>query len=201
MKIITYDEISSWAWIRDGERACPDTRRFALAVYGGAFDPPHPGHESVLVRALEWAEQVVLVPSHRHADGKHMADFAVRCRWLADLARRIDPARVSCSPIEAQLAPGRDAVYSFDLLCALSARLGLPRTKVALVIGEDNLARIGKFHRGRELRSQFGLLVAQETLKLHSSAIRQAIAQGEAVPATWQLPEVGEELMIYRGVE
>lgn len=48
---------------------------FALAVYGGAFDPPHPGHESVIRRALLCAERVALVPSHRHAFGKRMGDF------------------------------------------------------------------------------------------------------------------------------
>ena len=54
---------------------------FALAVYGGAFDPPHPGHESVIRRALLCAERVALVPSHRHAFGKRMGDFELRCGW------------------------------------------------------------------------------------------------------------------------
>lgn len=93
---------------------------FALAVYGGAFDPPHPGHESVIRRALLCAERVALVPSHRHAFGKRMGDFELRCRWLARLARRIDPRRVYCEPIEAGLMPDRPAVYSIDLLEALA---------------------------------------------------------------------------------
>lgn len=111
---------------------------FALAVYGGAFDPPHPGHESVIRRALLCAERVALVPSHRHAFGKRMGDFELRCRWLARLARRIDPRRVYCEPIEAGLMPDRPAVYSIDLLEALAARSGLASPRIALLIGADN---------------------------------------------------------------
>ncbi len=155
---------------------------FALAVYGGAFDPPHPGHESVIRRALLCAERVALVPSHRHAFGKRMGDFELRCRWLARLARRIDPRRVYCEPIEAGLMPDRPAVYSIDLLEALAARSGLASPRIALLIGADNEAELPRFERAAELCWRFGRLVAEERLPLHSSMIRQRLREGLAVP-------------------
>lgn len=179
----------------------PAPVRFALAVYGGAFDPPHPGHESVVRRVLERAEQVLLVPSHRHAYGKRMADFERRCAWLERLAARIDPQRVRCDAIEARLAPGAGAVYSYDLLQALAEKHGLATADIALVIGEDNLPNVAGFHRGPELREHFGLLVADETLLLHSSAIRLHLREGLALPPAWCLPEVQGELDIYRELQ
>ncbi|SFA53825.1 adenylyltransferase/cytidyltransferase family protein [Metapseudomonas otitidis] len=174
------------------------TLRFRLAVYGGAFDPPHPGHETVVRRALAVADRVLLVPSHRHAHGKRMVDFALRCAWLERLAQRIDPQRVLCEPIEARLSPGQGAVYSYDLMHALAEAHGVVPEAMALVIGEDNLEHLPGFHRGAELRRDFGLLVAKETRVLHSSAIRLHLREGRPLPAAWCLPEVAGDLVVYR---
>lgn len=171
---------------------------FALAVYGGAFDPPHPGHESVIRRALLCAERVALVPSHRHAFGKRMGDFELRCRWLARLARRIDPRRVYCEPIEAGLMPDRPAVYSIDLLEALAARSGLASPRIALLIGADNEAGC------RASNAPPGVLALRPAGGGGAAAaaqpmIRQRLREGLAVPEAWCLPEVKDELHCYGG--
>lgn len=170
---------------------------FALAVYGGAFDPPHPGHESVIRRALQHADRVVLVPSHRHAFGKRMADFRLRCRWLERLAARLDARRVYCEPIEERLAPGQAAVYSIDLLDALQARTELPSARIALLVGEDNEAQLERFERAGELRWRYGRLVAGESIALHSSMIRQRLRDGLPLPEAWCLADVKDELDCY----
>jgi cytidyltransferase-like protein len=179
------------------EMAAGQSPVFALAVYGGAFDPPHPGHESVIRRALRHAERVALVPSHRHAFGKRMADFHLRCRWLERLAARVDGLRVYCEPIEACLAPGDAAIYSIDLLDALQRCSGLPSTRIALLIGEDNEAQLERFERADELRRRYGRLVAGESIALHSSMIRQRLHLGLPLPEAWCLAEVKEELHCY----
>lgn len=170
---------------------------FKLAVYGGAFDPPHAGHLSVIQRALDMAEQILLVPSFRHADGKQMADFALRCTWLERLAARFGE-RVRCSRIEQQLGATGGVIYSYDLLSRLAEQYQLPTAQLALLIGEDNLPRLPSFHRAEQLRREFGLLVATEQTPLHSSAIRAMIAAGQTIPKDWQLAETQDELSIYR---
>lgn len=170
---------------------------FALAVYGGAFDPPHPGHEAVIRRALQHADRVALVPSHRHAFGKRMADFHLRCRWLERLAARVDARRVYCEPIEERLAPGQTAVYSIDLLDALQARTELPSDRIALLIGEDNEALLTRFERAGELCWHYGRLVAGESIALHSSMIRQRLRDGLPLPEAWCLADVKDELDCY----
>jgi nicotinate-nucleotide adenylyltransferase len=155
----------------------------------------------VLRLALEAADEVVAVPSHRHAFGKRMVDFGQRCAWMARLCQRIDPLRARCEAIEAELCPGAPAVYSIELMEALSVRYGVAPTQMALVIGENNLAQLPRFHRAEELRRRFGLLVLPETLAVHSSAIRARLARGEPLPAAWCLPEVANDLNLYQEVE
>jgi nicotinate-nucleotide adenylyltransferase len=170
---------------------------FTLAVYGGAFDPPHAGHASVITRALDLAEQVLLVPSFCHADGKRMADFALRCDWLRCLAARFGE-RVSCSNIEQRLGAAGEIVYSYDLMQRLAQDYALPTARLALLIGEDNLHRLPGFSRAGKLRAEFGLLVAKEQLPVHSSTIRAMLAAGQNVPRAWQIEEIQEQLDCYR---
>lgn len=174
----------------------PTPQRFELAVYGGAFDPPHAGHASVIRRVLETCEQVLVVPSFRHADAKRMADFDLRCAWVERLAARFGD-RVRCCSLERELGADGRVIYSYDLLSYLAERYRLPSERLALVIGEDNLTRLQTFHRGAELRQRFGLVVADEEMTVHSSTIRAMIAAGQAVPEAWQLPEIQSDMTIY----
>jgi len=175
----------------------PTPQHFALAIYGGAFDPPHAGHASVIRRVLDSCDQVLVVPSYRHADGKRMADFDLRCACVERLAARFGD-RVRCCRLEHQLGADGRVIYSYDLLSRLAEQNALPTGRLALVIGEDNLTRLKTFHRAAELRQQFGLLVADEEMTVHSSAIRAMIAAGQAIPEAWQLPEIQADLTIYR---
>lgn len=175
----------------------PASQRFAVAVYGGAFDPPHAGHASVIRRTLETCDHVVVVPSYRHADAKRMADFDLRCAWVERMAARFG-GRVTCSPVERELGADGRVVYSYDLMSRIAQDHALTSQRLALVIGEDNLTRLGTFHRAAELRERFGLLVANEEMTVHSSAIRAMIASGQAIPAAWQLPEIQADMTIYR---
>lgn len=175
----------------------PACEHFAVAVYGGAFDPLHAGHVSVIQRALDIADQVLVAPSYRHADAKRMADFTLRCAWIERLAARFGD-RVACCNVERELGANGRVVYSYDLMSRIAEERALPPHRLALVIGEDNLARLPTFHRAAALRQQFGLLVANEQMTVHSSAIRAMIASGQAIPAAWQVPEIQADMTIYR---
>ncbi|WP_042556537.1 MULTISPECIES: adenylyltransferase/cytidyltransferase family protein [Pseudomonas] len=177
--------------------AQPTPQHFAMAIYGGAFDPPHAGHASVIQRALDVADRVVVVPSYRHADAKRMADFALRCTWVERLAERFGD-RVMCSAVERQLGADGNVIYSYDLMNHIAQQHQLPAHCLALVIGEDNLTRLTTFYRAAELRERFGLLVANEEMTVHSSAIRAMIAAGQSIPDAWQLPEIQPDMTIYR---
>jgi nicotinate-nucleotide adenylyltransferase len=95
------------------------------AMYGGSFDPIHTGHLSVVERAIALGYTVLVVPAYRHAFGKQSAPFEQRVRMceLALQACGFQQQAQVCT-IERTLAEGSDTpVYTYDVLCALRARL------------------------------------------------------------------------------
>lgn len=116
-----------------------------VAVFGGAFNPPHVGH-AMVVSWILWtgqADRVILVPAADHPFGKKMAPFATRLAYCEALAFDLlgedlgySPARVSVSDAEAGLPSPN---YSINLLHHLQAQH--PGDKLRFVMGADNLAR------------------------------------------------------------
>jgi nicotinate-nucleotide adenylyltransferase len=111
-----------------------------VAVYGGAFNPPHVGHAMVVSWILMTgaADRVILVPAADHPFGKKMAPFATRLAYCQAFAQDIDPGagRVSWDECEAELPTPN---YSINLLRHIRAKC--PGDKLRFVMGADNLAR------------------------------------------------------------
>ncbi|MGC5700842.1 adenylyltransferase/cytidyltransferase family protein [Pseudomonas sp. NFXW11] len=165
---------------------------FDLAVYGGAFNPPHAGHARVMLEAARHARRVLVVPSYRHPDGKPMADFEQRATWLQAITAHLQPeccAELAVSRLEQQLAladPG--PVYSFSLLQRLADDLALDGKRIALVVGEDVALRLPHFYRGDELLQRFSILCIEEQPGVRSTVLRQCLARGETPPSQWLAP-------------
>ncbi|POA83612.1 adenylyltransferase/cytidyltransferase family protein [Pseudomonas protegens] len=165
---------------------------FELALYGGAFNPPHAGHAQVMLEAARYARRVLVVPSFRHPDGKRMADFEQRASWLQAITAHLQPecdAELAVSRLERQLAladPG--PVYSFTLLQRLADDLALDGKRIALVVGEDVARQLPRFHRGEELLQRFSILCIEEQPGVRSSVLRQCLARGETPPRQWLAP-------------
>lgn len=104
-----------------------------IAVYGGAFDPPHLGHHEAVEAVLEQgqADMVIMVPTAYHAFGKAMAPHEERVRWCEAMVR--ENPLVKVSKIEAGLpAPN----LTLNTMRALGARY--PEHELVLIMGEDN---------------------------------------------------------------
>lgn len=164
-------------------------KSFDLIVYGGAFNPPHRGHAQVICQLAERHARVLVVPAYRHGHGKVMAPFEHRRLWLERMISTMDLANVQLDACEADLAQGHDRpVYTWDLLMYLAQREGLETDRIAFVIGEDNLATLPRFYRANDLQAAFGVLVMDETINIHSTQIRQSLAQGTALERPWLAP-------------
>jgi len=106
-----------------------------VALFGGAFDPPHVGHLLVAAYVIGTADvdQLWLMPAHRHAFDKRMAPFVQRvemCTALASMFRE----RVHVTSVEAEV-PGQG--YTVDTLEHLRRRY--PSHEFRLVVGTDIL--------------------------------------------------------------
>jgi nicotinate-nucleotide adenylyltransferase len=152
-----------------------------IAVMGSAFNPPTLGHKDVIQQALQHCDQVWLVPSFRHAWGKNMAPYPLRCQMVEQFAQDLADPRVKLCAIEHDIAT-ETPVYSYDLLNALQTRLQAD-DQLLLVIGPDNAAAFDKFHRASELRQRWSLLVVKERVPVRSTTIRNALKQQQPITA------------------
>jgi nicotinate-nucleotide adenylyltransferase len=162
-----------------------------IAVMGSAFNPPSLGHKDVIEQALQYCDQVWLVPAFRHAWGKSMAPYALRCQMVEQFVADIADPRVSLHAIEHEIADHKP-VYSFDLLEALQAQVSTD-DQLYLVIGPDNAAAFDKFHRADEIRQHWQLLVMKERISVRSTAIRAALSQHQSI-SNMTTPSVAEFL-------
>jgi nicotinate-nucleotide adenylyltransferase len=121
-----------------------------IAVFGGAFDPPHLGHQAVClyVFAIEEIDEVWWVPSVVHAFGKRTAPYEHRVAMCRLAARHFDPARVRVSTVEAELSSPQHTV---DTVAHLHARE--PEARFSVVIGSDNLDDLHRWKEIDRLRS------------------------------------------------
>lgn len=73
-------------------------RKVNVAILGGAFDPPHPGHirtAQLVLNASKMIDEVWLMPCAGHMHGKEMAPYEHRLRMCQILAERDGRIKVS----------------------------------------------------------------------------------------------------------
>lgn len=126
-----------------------------VAIFGGAFDPPHLAHLFTVtwLLGLPEVDQVWVLPTADHVFGKKMTPFAQRVAWLQEALLPFDAARVSVCTLEAEL-PGPSR--TFDTLEALEA--AHLEHRFSLVLGADNLAERDRWHRFDELVQRWPIL-------------------------------------------
>ncbi|MGF1574159.1 MAG: nicotinate (nicotinamide) nucleotide adenylyltransferase [Sumerlaeia bacterium] len=161
-----------------------------IALFGGSFDPIHRAHVMVVLWALQsrGIDQVIVVPTFRHAFGKtYDATFAQRmemCRLaLADFP--VD--RVVLSNIE-EVRGGTS--YMIQTLECLQE--SMPDCRFRLIVGSDISAEVPTWYEGEKLMqlapllqvprpSQGALLEPGMLPHISSSEVRQSLAEGRPV--------------------
>lgn len=116
-----------------------------VALYGGAFDPPHIAHLFAVTALLarDDVDAVWLLPAADHVFGKRMTPFAERVEMLRAAAAGL--AAEVCE-VEAERA---GESRSFDTLTLLSERH--PEHRFMLALGADNLAERHRWYRFDDL--------------------------------------------------
>lgn len=165
---------------------------YKLALYGGAFNPPHAGHANVMIEASRQAEHVLVAPSYRHPYGKVMMDYEKRLAWLGTITERIRlqcDSPVTASPLEYALAQTMEGpIYSFNLLSHAAEINGIDPKSVALVVGPDVAALLPTFYLGAELMETFSIITVAEQIGVRSTLMRQCLEAGDPIPAHWMAP-------------
>jgi len=128
-----------------------------IAVYGGAFSPPHMGHAMVAswILLTGQADIVLLVPSAAHPFGKGMAPFRRRLDYCVAMASDLG-AQVRVSDVELSLpAPN----YTINQLRRLQVVWG-KGFRLRCVMGADNLALRAKWYGFDDIEREFDPIYA-----------------------------------------
>lgn len=113
-----------------------------VALFGGAFDPPHCGHSQVVTSLLEnqIVDQVWYLPVKNHHFGKAMLPVDHRVKMLELVVASKPGVRIELHETQQE-----GINYTYRTMLALSEQY--PEHSFAFVIGSDNLSG---FHRWLE---------------------------------------------------
>lgn len=127
-----------------------------IAVYGGAFNPPHLAHVFTVAALLSRADvdAVWVLPAYGHVFGKQMAPFEDRLRLLRLAFEGFAGAPVVISDFEGR----RQGVSrTYDTLDALEAEH--PEHAFMWVMGADNITESHRWHRFDDLVARWPVIV------------------------------------------
>lgn len=131
----------------------------SIAVFGGAFDPPHVGHLGIISAILNAsaADRVLLVPSGERADKTHSATTEHRLRML-EIFRNENFGTESAVAIEDGQARGQfSGSFTVELMSSLRQRY--PKEKLAFVIGSDLIRDLPDWKDSERLKKEVSFLV------------------------------------------
>ncbi|MEG2083199.1 MAG: nicotinate (nicotinamide) nucleotide adenylyltransferase, partial [Oscillospiraceae bacterium] len=139
-------------------------------VYGGAFNPPHLGHERILQAGIDFIhpDAALVLPScispHKQVSGVPLGIRALMCRVF----EKIDP----CVRISLLERAGRhDKSYTLKTLIRLKKIY--KDTELFLLIGSDMLVTFEEWHRFRRILPLATLIAASRTGDDHMALERE----------------------------
>ncbi len=130
-----------------------------IALFGGAFDPPHLGHLQVIVNLFEnrLADEVWLVPTGTHDFHKLMQPAPIRLKMLEMLIDQIPFKHRDKVKIERCELEREGVSHTIDTLNQLSKQY--PHDDLYFVIGSDNLQKFHLWDRYQEILEKFPVIV------------------------------------------
>lgn len=124
-------------------------RKIQVAILGGAFNPvtkSHIGVAELVLKASRWADEVWLMPSYKHMDGKNMVSAEHRINMLK-LATKND-GRIKVSEYEIENKLGGETYFMLSKLLNDSM---YENYRFAFVIGLDRANYISNWYNSDEL--------------------------------------------------
>lgn len=112
-----------------------------ICLFGGAFDPPHLGHQTVAAELIKrtFADEVWFVPTKIHSFGKLMTAADKRVAMLSLI--QLPQTRIETFELEQT-----GVSYTFTTLEAMAKKY--PEHHFSWVIGSDNLAQFHQWGDG-----------------------------------------------------
>lgn len=179
-----------------------------IGVLGASFNPPTFGHKSVILQALTYFDELLLVPSLKHPFNKPLAPFLQRLLMIQifiDCLPETARKKVQLFNVEGMLLSdkSRKYIYTFDVLQKLQRYYEIIGELVQLrfVIGPDNAKNSTwkKFYQYQEIDKRWPPFVVKEDVKTHSEQVRAGIKKFKSNPVQLRkvLAPMLDEAMIH----
>ena len=155
-----------------------------IALFGGAFDPPHIGHVQIVAHLLQKGfDQVWVIPCWRHPFGKKTASFWDRWRFCRAAFRPLG-RRVKLKDVERRLRQD----HSWTYLTVRYLKKKYPADDFTLAVGQDNYEQRREWFEIEKLEKIVSFLsiprgVGSFIADISSSAVREKMKNGEDVTA------------------
>ena len=130
--------------------------RLSVALFGGSFDPPHIGHQTIVKKVLnlEIVDRVVIMPTFLNPfKSSSHATADMRLKWCRDMCS--DPDVIIC---DYEIRQNR-AVYTIESINYLREQYEIKY----LVIGSDNLAHIEHWREFETINSTITWIVVDRS--------------------------------------
>ena len=128
-----------------------------IVLFGGAFDPPHLGHITVVKNFIKLgvADQLIFLPVHNHAFDKDMLESNHRLEMLEEVKKNhFKDLPVYTSDYELTKS---GMSITFDTLTELSKQN--PQHQYSFLIGSDNLVDFDIWHHYQEMLEKYKFFV------------------------------------------
>ncbi len=181
-----------------------------VVLFGGAFDPPHLGHQQVIKHLLtnQIADQVWLVPTGVHDFDKNMSLNKHRAGMLKLLEKHLQENFKWSSRVRLEWCEfEREGVsQTYDTLKQLEKKY--PQHQFTWIIGSDNLEKFHLWNDYQAILHEFGVYVYPrpgfemkpvyegmkplsdaKQVKIASTAIRQRVKNHKSL-SEFVLPEI-----------
>ena len=125
-----------------------------IALFGGSFDPPHIGHETIVkaVSDLKYVDKVVMMPTFLNPFKSFShASAELRLKWLKEIFLKYKNVEVSSYEIDQN-----KKVSTIETVLHLLKSYD----KIYLIIGADNLSSLHKWDRFSQLKKLVSFVVA-----------------------------------------
>lgn len=154
----------------------------SVALFGGAFNPPHQGHVAMVKALLQEPaiDAVWILPVYRHPFGKAMLPFRHRLAMSRLAFSKLSPA-VKVRPLEKKLGGHGYTIRLLKYLIKL-----YPRIDFKLVMGADSYRERDKWHDMAGIQRRVDLIIfprgtRSEVPNISSTKLRRALKKGQGM--------------------
>ncbi|MGB7087368.1 MAG: nicotinate-nucleotide adenylyltransferase [Phormidesmis sp.] len=124
-----------------------------VALFGTSADPPHLGHQSILIWLAQTFDQVAVWAAENPYKPKQ-----------SPLSDRAQMLRLMIEALPPNLASGKVSVYQhlsdrYSVYSIMRARQYWPEAKFSLVVGADLIAQLPKWYQAQAIFEQVEILV------------------------------------------